>query len=163
MVLRGLLASTFVQFSTSAVATPWEVGKVLLQVQWIPKQLPLIEDGEDNEADEQVRSIVHSFVSYANNVQSESSSSSSEDPYFHDPTIALTSTPRPRHKPKRKSTGLQEEINRSRSTPAPRSLLIIPYGAADGVWGMMKRLGSWRSEGWLSLWKGKHFPCFSPI
>jgi hypothetical protein len=31
---------------------------------------------------------------------------------------------------------------------------IIPVGSADGVWGMMKRVGRFRSEGWLALWKG---------
>ena len=31
---------------------------------------------------------------------------------------------------------------------------IIPVGSADGVWGMIKRVGRFRSEGWLALWKG---------
>ena len=31
---------------------------------------------------------------------------------------------------------------------------IIPLGSADGVWGMIKRVGRFRSEGWLALWKG---------
>lgn len=31
---------------------------------------------------------------------------------------------------------------------------VIPVGSADGVWGMMKRLGRFRPEGWLALWKG---------
>lgn len=32
---------------------------------------------------------------------------------------------------------------------------VIPVGSAAGTWGMMKRLGRFRPEGWLSLWKGK--------
>jgi mitochondrial fusion and transport protein UGO1 len=32
---------------------------------------------------------------------------------------------------------------------------IIPIGPAEGVWGMMKRMGGFRGEGWLGLWKGK--------
>lgn len=35
-----------------------------------------------------------------------------------------------------------------------RPEFIIPVGSADGVWGMMKRVGRFRFEGWLSLWKG---------
>lgn len=31
---------------------------------------------------------------------------------------------------------------------------VIPLGSADGTWGMMKRLGRFKPEGWLSLWKG---------
>jgi hypothetical protein len=31
---------------------------------------------------------------------------------------------------------------------------IIPVGSASGVWDMIKRVGRFRSEGWLALWKG---------
>ena len=31
---------------------------------------------------------------------------------------------------------------------------VIPVGSASGVWGMIKRVGRFRSEGWLALWKG---------
>jgi hypothetical protein len=31
---------------------------------------------------------------------------------------------------------------------------IIPVGSASGVWGMMKRVGRFRGEGWFALWKG---------
>ena len=31
---------------------------------------------------------------------------------------------------------------------------IIPVGSASGTWGMMKCLGRFEPEGWLSLWKG---------
>lgn len=33
---------------------------------------------------------------------------------------------------------------------------IIPVGSVGGVWAMMKKLGQFRGEGWLALWKG---PC----
>jgi mitochondrial fusion and transport protein UGO1 len=33
---------------------------------------------------------------------------------------------------------------------------VIPVGSVNGVWGMMKKLGQFRGEGWLALWKG---PC----
>jgi fusion and transport protein UGO1 len=33
---------------------------------------------------------------------------------------------------------------------------VIPVGSVDGVWAMMKKLGQFRGEGWLALWKG---PC----
>ena len=31
---------------------------------------------------------------------------------------------------------------------------IIPVGTVDGAWNMIKRVGRFRSEGWLALWKG---------
>lgn len=31
------------QYSSAAVATPWEVGKTLLQVQYVPRNLKLLE------------------------------------------------------------------------------------------------------------------------
>lgn len=31
---------------------------------------------------------------------------------------------------------------------------VIPVGSVDGVWAMMKKLGRFRGEGWLALWKG---------
>ena len=37
---------------------------------------------------------------------------------------------------------------------ATRPEYIIPVGSADGAWGMMTRIGSFRGEGWLALWKG---------
>ena len=33
---------------------------------------------------------------------------------------------------------------------------VIPVGSVNGVWGMMKKLGQFRGEGWFALWKG---PC----
>ena len=37
VVLRGLVASALLQYAATAVAIPWEVGKTLLQVQWVPR------------------------------------------------------------------------------------------------------------------------------
>lgn len=37
IVLQGLLASALLQYATTAVSIPWEVGKTLLQVQWVPR------------------------------------------------------------------------------------------------------------------------------
>jgi len=45
-------------------------------------------------------------------------------------------------------------IRRSVLEEGTRPEYIIPVGSADGVWGMMKRVGRHRTEGWLALWKG---------
>jgi fusion and transport protein UGO1 len=36
-LLRTFLASALLQYTSSAIAMPWEVGKLLLQVQWVPR------------------------------------------------------------------------------------------------------------------------------
>lgn len=40
---------------------------------------------------------------------------------------------------------------------------VIPVGSADGVWGMMKRIGRFRPEGWLGLWKGTRTLIYSGL
>lgn len=37
VVLTGLLGSAVIQYAGTALVMPWEVGKVLLQIQWIPR------------------------------------------------------------------------------------------------------------------------------
>jgi len=49
-ILKALISSAFMQYTTTAIAMPWEVGKVLLQVQWIPR-----DPEEDIEEDETVQ------------------------------------------------------------------------------------------------------------
>lgn len=36
-MLKGFLASELLQYTGTALVMPWEVGKVLLQIQWIPR------------------------------------------------------------------------------------------------------------------------------
>jgi len=36
-LLRALVASAVLQYTSTAIAMPWEVGKLLLQVQWVPR------------------------------------------------------------------------------------------------------------------------------
>jgi mitochondrial fusion and transport protein UGO1 len=38
-LVMGLVTSGLVQYATTAIAVPWEVGKTLLQVQWIPRDV----------------------------------------------------------------------------------------------------------------------------
>jgi fusion and transport protein UGO1 len=36
-----------------------------------------------------------------------------------------------------------------------RPEFIIPVGSMNGAWDMVKRVATFRGEGWLSLWKGE--------
>jgi len=40
---------------------------------------------------------------------------------------------------------------------------VIPVGSADGVWGMMKKIGRFRGEGWIALWKGLLTECVADM
>lgn len=48
-LLKAVTASIILQYTSSAIAMPWEVGKLLLQVQWIPRE---IQDSDAAETDE---------------------------------------------------------------------------------------------------------------
>lgn len=38
LVLKGVAASAFMQYASTALVMPWEVGKLLLQIQWVPRE-----------------------------------------------------------------------------------------------------------------------------
>jgi len=76
---------------------------------------------------------------------------SAEDSYFADPN-ATPSTRPPAARARVDEQGYV--IRRSVLEEGTRPEYIIPVGSADGVWGMMKRVGRFRAEGWLALWKG---------
>jgi mitochondrial fusion and transport protein UGO1 len=48
-LLRALVASAVLQYTSTAIAMPWEVGKLLLQVQWIPRDVPDLETPAEDE------------------------------------------------------------------------------------------------------------------
>lgn len=37
-MLKAIVAAAFMQYTTAAIAMPWDVGKLLLQVQWVPRE-----------------------------------------------------------------------------------------------------------------------------
>lgn len=109
---------------------PWEVGKMLLQVQWVPRDA-----GEP--------------VLNAETVEEEEELSDNDDSYFTDPSNTSG-----RHPASRPADGQGYILRRSVLEEGMRPEYIIPIGSADGVWGMIKCIGRFRGEGWLALWKG---------
>ena len=90
-----------------------------------------------------------------NGIGQMSESSIEDDSYFADPNGP----------PARYTSRLTGEqgyiIRRSVHEDGTRPEYIIPVGSADGVWGMIKQVGRFRGEGWLSLWKGISGPSLS--
>ncbi|KAG5728557.1 hypothetical protein E4T56_gene19633 [Termitomyces sp. T112] len=140
-LFKALVASALLHYSSTAIAMPWEVGKLLLQVQWVPRDA-----GEPEEPE---------LVDDNDDVLSDSSE---DDSYFADPQAgpARRAAPWP--------TDEQGYVmRRSVLEEGTRPEYIIPVGSANGVWGMMKRIGSFRGEGYLALWKGLLTSCITEI
>ncbi|KAE9395948.1 mitochondrial carrier [Gymnopus androsaceus JB14] len=133
-VLKTVLASAMLQYTSTAIAMPWEVGKLLLQVQWVPR------DVQDSDLVQEVAE------------EEETSDSDEDDSYFADPEATSTTS---REIPRNDHAPIRDEGSRPE--------YIIPVGPQDGVWGMMKRIGRFRSEGWLALWKGLLTSCATEV
>ncbi|EJD55700.1 mitochondrial carrier, partial [Auricularia subglabra TFB-10046 SS5] len=135
-LVKNLLASAILRYTTSAIAMPWEVSKLLLQVQWMPRvpEVPEVTEVEDEEEEELDESLSESYF---------------RDP--NDPSSSRASAQVPRERPLVKKS-VVESLE-----------YVIPVGKADGVWGMIRRISGSRQEGWLSLWKGLLTSCLNDV
>ncbi|KAG8798158.1 hypothetical protein FRC17_007547, partial [Serendipita sp. 399] len=129
IALKALLASAFIQYTTTAIAMPWEVGKVLLQVQWVPKSL------EGQIAEQYDLQLELELEEEDEN--DELSESSTDDSYFHDPVSPTRQARQARAKAANNARKMSAGLSMSKTGVSP---LVIAYGPADGVWGMMKRV-----------------------
>ncbi|KAF8624816.1 hypothetical protein AX15_005703 [Amanita polypyramis BW_CC] len=132
---KTVVASAVLQYTSTAIANPWEVGKLLLQVQWVPRDAG--EPEPTNNVD-------------PNDNEDALSDGSNEDIYFVDPNA----TPTVRHSAPKPTDEQGYVLRHSVMEEGTRPEYIIPVGSANGVWGMIKRIGRFRGEGWLALWKG---------
>ncbi|KAH8120618.1 mitochondrial carrier [Phellopilus nigrolimitatus] len=139
-LLRAAAASAILQYLSAAVENPLEVGKTLLQVQYVPRDAVAAEDTElvPNEEEE----------------ISDESSAENEDSYFVDETetTSRVNTPRPTD-----DRGYVVRYNVSDNATRPD--WVLPPGSVDGVWQMIKEITRWKPEGWLALWKGTATGC----
>ena len=46
LLLKAAIASAILGYTTTAIAMPWEVGKCLLQVQWVPRDVEQVNEAE---------------------------------------------------------------------------------------------------------------------
>jgi len=65
-LFRAVVASAVLQYTSTAIVMPWEVGKLLLQVQWVPRdagepEAPGADLGEDDNDD----AVCSSYFMYA--------------------------------------------------------------------------------------------------
>lgn len=141
--LKMLIAGALIGYTTTAIAMPWEVGKCLLQVQWVPRDAEQVDDSEP----------------LTEEVAEEISDESGEESYFADPLNVVSSrfpVPHP-------SDEQGYVVRRNVMEESTRPDYIIPVGSVDGVWAMMKKLGQFPGEGWLALWKGLLTECVTEM
>ena len=69
--LKGFLAAAFLQYATTAIIMPLDVGKMLLQVQWVPRDAGevvsgavLTTDAVDDDAEVRLRSAIRSWLGF---------------------------------------------------------------------------------------------------
>ncbi|KAF8585552.1 mitochondrial carrier [Ramaria rubella] len=139
VVLKGILASAIVQYTGAALVMPWEVGKVLLQIQWVPRESEVLEGGGSAIEEDEVYCPFHH-------------DESSDEAYFQDPASSV-----PSKYPPPKLRLADEEgyvVRRSVLEEETRPEYVMPIGKINGVWGMIKKVARWRHEGWFALWKG---------
>jgi mitochondrial fusion and transport protein UGO1 len=57
-LFKAVVASAILRYTSTAIVMPWEVGKMLLQVQWVPRDAgepePLESDAVENDHDDAV-------------------------------------------------------------------------------------------------------------
>ena len=65
LLLKGLIAGAVLQYTSTALAMPFEVGKLLLQVQWVPRDLSLLEGPtvKEEEYEEEAEVTSSHFIS----------------------------------------------------------------------------------------------------
>ena len=65
LLLKGLIAGAVLQYTSTALAMPFEVGKLLLQVQWVPRDLSLLEGTtvKEEEYEEEAEVTSSHFIS----------------------------------------------------------------------------------------------------
>lgn len=63
-LFKAIVASAVLQYTSTALVNPWEVGRLLLQVQWVPRDAGEPEAEDDyivEEQEEVVRALQNSF------------------------------------------------------------------------------------------------------
>jgi fusion and transport protein UGO1 len=65
LLLKTLIASAVLGYTTAAIAMPWEVGKCLLQVQWVPRDAEQVDDSEEPATEEVAEDVCLLFSPFS--------------------------------------------------------------------------------------------------
>ncbi|KAI6153321.1 mitochondrial carrier domain-containing protein [Pisolithus tinctorius] len=144
LFFRSIVVSALMHYSSTALAMPLEVGKLLLQIQWVPRDALSAPSDTEEQGDDG---------------EDLSDTTDEEDSYFVDPGVGPT--------PKYPAPKLVDDdgyvVRTSVMEEGTRPEYIIPVGTAKSTWAMVKRLVSFRGEGWFSPWKGLFTTCIHDV
>ncbi|KAI6045101.1 mitochondrial carrier domain-containing protein [Pisolithus marmoratus] len=130
LFFRSIVVSALMHYSSTALAMPLEVGKLLLQVQWVPRDALSTPSDTEEQGD---------------NGEDLSDTTNDEDSYFIDPGVG----PAPKYPAPKLVDDDGYVVRTSVMEEGTRPEYIIPVGTAKSTWAMVKRLVSFRGEGWL--------------
>ncbi|GAA6022614.1 hypothetical protein JCM11491_000701 [Sporobolomyces phaffii] len=144
-VLSSLVTASLLSFTGVALVQPFEVGKTLAQVQWVPKAgvLELLDPADshgDDGDDDVVRDETQAEQYFAD-------LSSVAQPGFAPPTQQQQHLAPPRPTDPAGYLSARDHLARPE--------WVMPIVVQGGVWDMIKSVARWKGEGWRSLWKGQ--------
>ncbi|KAI7960477.1 hypothetical protein MJO29_005545 [Puccinia striiformis f. sp. tritici] len=151
LILRGYLSAGLMAFTSAAMVMPFEVGKTLLQVQWIPAQAL-----HDPSIHIHPPSQDPSTEDYLEEEEDEEDDDDNLDTYF--------TQVKPTLRPSIGSTISKRTISgRSTNPTTGRKRVeeevwpewVLPVVIERGVSDTMRAISRWRGEGFLGLWKGQ--------
>jgi len=161
--IKGLLVSGALQYTSTCLAMPFEIGKLLLQVQWVPREevwrqmhapmRPLVQKSPAE--DEEETDSVDPWAESAHDAWGEEDEDEDDEPdkYFRDLSAPsgdyIAEAPRMR---RTDSSGYV--MPRGRHDSATRPEFMMPVVVKGGVWEMIKAVARGK-EGYFGLWKGE--------
>ncbi|GAA6003351.1 hypothetical protein JCM10207_000289 [Rhodosporidiobolus poonsookiae] len=147
-MLRAFVTSSLLSFTGVAMVQPFEVGKTLAQVQWVPK------DGLEPFIGYDMTELEEESVEIEDENEAEA--------YFEDlQNVAQPSFKPPTQAPPRPTSpsGYLQRTGVGDEALGTKPEWIMPIVVQGGVWDMIKAVGRWKGEGWASLWKGQLTSC----
>lgn len=154
-VVTGMLVSGALQYTSTCLAMPFEVGKLLLQVQWVPREDVWAKLHEPSSVRRRTSWFSSSTAEHESpwGEEHEKVSSPWEDDdepgkYFRD-----ADAPSGMQEPVRRVDSSGYVVPRHRNDDGARPEFVMPPVVDGGVWEMIKAVGRGK-EGWFGLWKG---------
>ncbi|GAA6048131.1 hypothetical protein JCM3770_003676 [Rhodotorula araucariae] len=150
-MLRAFVTSSLLSFTGVAMVQPFEVGKTLAQVQWVPREGAELAWGVDEDAVGAEEAVEIDDEGDAEAYFEDLRTASA--PAFQPPPMAGDAfPPRPTSPGGYLTRGGVDALG-------TRPEWIMPIVVQGGVWDMIKAVGRWKGEGWASLWKGQLTTC----
>jgi len=156
-MVTGMLVSGALQYTSTCLAMPFEVGKLLLQVQWVPREDVWARLHEPSSVRRRTSWFSSSTAEHEDpwGDEPEKTSSPWEDDdepgkYFRDADLPSVGGA---EEPVRRVDSGGYVVPRHRHDDGARPEFVMPPVVEGGVWEMIKAVARGK-EGWLGLWKG---------